>query len=179
MIDDERQHYDQLMKKIAQRDQTALGYLYEELKTSVFGLSLSITCNTSDAADITHDVFIRVWTNAKGYRKGTDAKAWILKIAKNMALKLYHKNLRFTDMESIETLYNPFDNTRNLDHIFLVSLLKTLKSQERRIVILYSICDYSHKEIAKILGIPYATERWKYSNALKKLSNMIGDEYND
>jgi RNA polymerase sigma-70 factor, ECF subfamily len=51
----------------------------------------------------------------------------------------------------------------------LNSLLSILKKEEREIVVLYSV-GFSHKEIAVILKRPYATVRWKYSNAISKLS---------
>ena len=57
----------------------------------------------------------------------------------------------------------------------LMNLLKHLKESEREIVMLHAH-GYSHEEIAKITGRPGATVRWKYSNAIKKLSEISGGE---
>ena len=40
---------------------------------------------------------------------------------------------------------------------------------------LFAVGGYSHKEIAAVLEKPYATVRWKYSNAMKKLKRHLED----
>ena len=57
----------------------------------------------------------------------------------------------------------------------LVNLLKHLNETEREIVMLHAH-GFTHDEIAKITGRPGATVRWKYSNAIKKLSEISGGE---
>lgn len=62
-----------------------------------------------------------------------------------------------------------------LDRLVLEALLRYLDETERQVVMLFAVGGYSHKEIAAVLEKPYATVRWKYSNAMKKLKRHLED----
>ena len=176
-MSDEKEYYDSLVLRIARGDRCALEEVYEELKSPVYGLALAVLKNRCDAEDVMQNVFVRVWDAAPQYRGGTDAKAWILRITRNMALEKYRTLSRMTDIMQVEdTLKDRDPILPALDRIMIDGMLTLLDRDQRQIVVLYSLCGYSHKEIAGILGKPYATVRWKFSSAMKKLQAVMNKE---
>lgn len=166
--------YDRLVRRIGEADHDALSALYEQIKTPVYALALAILRDTGEAEDVMQNTFIRVWECAGQYRPGTDARAWILKIAKNLALGTLRRQKRagIVPLEAVAEATEPDPITPLLDRLLLDKLLSTLDEAERQIVLLHATAGYTHQEIAAILGRPAATVRWKYSQAIHKLSEQ-------
>lgn len=81
-----KQGLDVLMKKVADGDNEAFARLYDEVKKGVFAFAYSYLRCAADAEDVTEEVFFAVKRKAYLYRPGTDARAWIFQIAKNLSL---------------------------------------------------------------------------------------------
>ena len=87
-----------LMARLAGGDQEALAELYHRTRTSVYGLALSYLKNRHDAEDVTQDAFVRAWENAHQYRPQGTPLAWLLTIARNLALMKLRERGRTQDM---------------------------------------------------------------------------------
>ena len=87
-----------LMARLAGGDQEALAELYHRTRTSVYGLALSYLKNQHDAEDVTQDAFVRAWENAHQYRPQGTPLAWLLTIARNLALMKLRERGRTQDM---------------------------------------------------------------------------------
>ena len=51
--------------------------------------------------------------------------------------------------------------------------LDELKEQDRQIVLLYAAAGMKHREVAKALGLPLATELSRYSRSMKRLQQLL------
>jgi RNA polymerase sigma-70 factor, ECF subfamily len=158
---------DHLLIQISKKDMEAFEKYYREISKAVYGLAYVLTKSSHDSEDIMQNTFIKVWEKAGTYHPGSNAKAWTMRIARNLALTKYRENKRFVELDfeiPSEDVLDKTINSQELDH-----LLTTLKKEEREIVVLYAI-GFSHKEISVIMKKPYATIRWKYRYAINKLS---------
>lgn len=168
---------DGLVVRIAGNDRSAFAELYESYKNPVYGLALAILKNRPDAEDVMQNVFVQVWDKAGQYRPGTDPGAWILKIARNLSMDKLRRRKDMTDiMELEDVLQDGGEVSSSPDRMLLRELLMELDCDERQIVVLHAVGGYSHREIAGIVGRPYATVRWKYGNAMKKLKRSLEKE---
>ena len=72
---------------IVNRDEAALGNLYEVMIGRVYGLALRITRNAQTAEEVAEDTFWQIWRQAPRFdpARGT-AVAWMLTIARSRAL---------------------------------------------------------------------------------------------
>lgn len=176
-MDGEKKASGGLIRRIAADDRAALGELYEQYKNAVYGLSLAVLKNRSDAEDVMQNVFIRIWDSAGTYRRGEDAGAWVMTITRNLALDKLRGRKYMTDiMEMADTLSGGDEISPQIDRMLLDHLLAALDCSERQIVMLHAVGGYTHREIARILGRPCATVRWKYGNAVKKLQAYMTKE---
>ena len=178
----EKQKCGELVGRIAAGDRCALGELYDQMKSKVYGFALAILRNRSDAEDILQNTFLHIWDGAGGFRNGTDAEAWVMTITRNLAMDRFRQQKNMTDiMDAVDTLEGEDEFSPRLDRMLLNQLLSELDCSERQIVMLHAVGGYSHREIAHIVGRPCATVRWKYSNAMKKLQLYLKkeDSYED
>lgn len=159
-----KQGLDALMRKVAAGDNEAFARLYDEVKKGVFAFAYSYLRTVADAEDVTEEVFLAVKRKAYMYRSGTDARAWIFQIAKNLSLDELRRRKRRA--ESLDDVPEPSVNPR-LPALDLMT--RALDETERDIVLLHAVWGYKHREIAEMKGMPLGTVTWKYNAAIEKL----------
>ncbi|PKM73113.1 MAG: RNA polymerase sigma factor [Firmicutes bacterium HGW-Firmicutes-16] len=161
--------------EIAVGDKAAVGALYEDTKTAVYGFALSILKNASDAEDVLQDTFVKIWSSAEAYSPLGKPMAWVLTITKNLSLSKLRERNRTTDISEDTWLLfqaeNPTVNTE--DRLVLNAAMQTLSSEERQIVVLHAVSGLKHVEIAQLLSLPLSTVLSKYNRAKKKLQNTL------
>jgi len=169
------------MKRIAKFDKTAFEELYNQTSGAVFGLAMSILANQADADDVVQETFITIYNKASTYKSKGKAMAWIFTIARNHALMIIRDRKKHS--------HDDFDNVYNVGHETNIEddmhkeqlvdvLLRTLKEDERQIVVMHAMSNLKHKEIAQILDMKLSTVLSKYRRALEKLrSEMEVNEY--
>ena len=91
----ERLTDEQLLAEIQQGHQLALNDLYDRFVRRVYGMALQKLADPSEAQDITHDVFVKVWQGSVVFRpqSGTVAN-WLLTIAHNRINDRVRQNRR-------------------------------------------------------------------------------------
>ena len=163
-----------LEKYMTLKDSSALGDLYVLLSPAVFSFVMSIIHDEEESKDIVQDTFMIVAKKVDQYRFGTSVRNWIFEISRNIALARLKKKkdlISLDDADPINKLgyIDPKDNdvsTWNLAK-------KILKEEDYKILYLYIIGEYKHREIAEILNLPLGTVTWKYKNSLKKLKKVL------
>lgn len=167
---------DKMIRRIASFDAVAFEELYNQTSGAVFGLSMSLLANASDAEDVVQETYISIYNNASKYKGKGKAMAWIFTIARNHSLmklrdrkKRSHVNL--DDVYDIATDNNIEQEIYNEDIVNL--LLKTLKEDERQIVIMHAMSSMKHKDIAEIMSMPLSTVLSKYKRSLEKLREVM------
>jgi RNA polymerase sigma factor (sigma-70 family) len=157
--------------KVAHGDISALSQLYSCLKRPVFLLAYSVVSDYSLAEDVTQETFLRISEKASTYRPGTNPKAWIFTIARNLALTA----LRGRKCEQLSE-EQPLQTGESIEDIAVTDAdfsraIAVLDSDERNIVILKIVASMKHKEIAQIMGISTGDARVRYFRALKKFKS--------
>jgi RNA polymerase sigma factor (sigma-70 family) len=161
--------------EIAAGDKAAVGALYEETKTAIYGFALSILKNTSDAEDVLQDTFVKIWSSAKSYRPLGKPMAWVLTITKHLAISRIREKNKTTDIseESWLTFQAQPPSVSTEDRLVLNAAMQTLSSEERQIIILHAVSGLKHIEIAELLSMPLSTVLSKYSRARNKLQKTL------
>ena len=167
-----------LIAEIAAGDRAAVGVLYEQTKTAVYGFALSILKNAADAEDVLQDTYVRVWSAAGSYRPMGKPMAWILTITRNLATSVLRDRSKTVEIPEDDWLIapseNPYESTER--RMVLNAAMRVLSDEERQIVMLHAVTGLKHNEIAKLLSLPLPTVLSKYSRAKKKLQNTLKEE---
>lgn len=170
----EEKQFSVCMERMKSGDKGALHEVYEAYAGYIYTAVLQVVSNREDAEDVTSEFFIKLWRLADTYRKGNGHRAWMVTIARNMAVDLLRKTKRevLTEDYTDTMTENASDECVEQEVITDMSLrqaLDTLKPNEREVVHLKIMGDLTFQEIADILGIPLGTVTWRYQNAIKKL----------
>lgn len=187
--------FDRCMERIKQGDKEALKEIYVAYAGFLFHFLLGILRNRENAEDVTSEFFIKLWDIADKYVPGTGHRAWLSRIARNMAvdfLRSHKKEIPYDAGEqgfeamaaSDETLNErgrtgggTISESDNRDataeeavaNLTVKEALDRLKPAEREIVHLKIIGDMTFEEISNILETPMGTVTWRYREAMKKL----------
>ena len=168
---------DKLILSLAAGDSQALAELYSLTDSAVYGFALSILKDHHAAEDVMQETYLRALGALERYTAGTNFTAWLVKIAKNIALNHVKKSARespsdFTDEQEIRKYGG---KETELPYIFDVAA-KVLAEDEYRIVMLCQVAGYKRREVAEMLDMPIGTVTWKNNEALKKLRQHLGGE---
>lgn len=167
---------EKLMKKVAEKDKSALEKLYLDYRGPVFAVALSVMKNKQDAEDITEDTFVNLISAAKNYRGGS-VKCYLVTISRNLAINKRSKHLRevFTDFTENESLFGEYSYRQDFaDNIALKTALDTLPDLDRQIVFMHN-AGLKHREIAEVMRVPLGTITWKYQKALETLRTLLSE----
>ncbi len=168
-----------LIGGIAAGSRENLAELYRRTRAAVYGLALSYLKNGAEAEDVAQDTFVKVWAAAPSYRPQGKPMAWLLTIARNLALGRLRTAARIQDLS--EAQWSAFsiesDTLTADDRTVLAAALGRLSDEERHIVVLHAVCGLKHREIAQFLGLALPTVLSKYHRSLKKLKTILeGDD---
>lgn len=168
-----------LLSGIAAGSREDLAELYRRTRAAVYGLALSYLKNGAEAEDVAQDTFVKVWAAAPSYRPQGKPMAWLLTIARNLALGRLRTAARIQDLS--EAQWSAFsiesDTLTADDRTVLGAALGRLSDEERHIVVLHAVCGLKHREIAQFLGLALPTVLSKYHRSLKKLKTILeGDD---
>ena len=168
-------YLDECIFAIAKNDLSYMNELYELTHVNVYSYVLSIVKNRHDAEDVTHDCYVAVYNNADTYKSNGKPLAWIITIARNLALAKLKDRNRFDERDIGE--YQIADESSNLSPIerdTLETCLNILSDEERQVVILHAISGFKHREIARILDMSLSGVLSKYNRAMNKLKAQYG-----
>lgn len=163
---------------VAQGDADALASLYVELRKSVYGLALSVLKDRGLAEDVMQTTFLKLRLNADKFTRGSEGKAWILRIARNEAYDCIRKRREVLEGDigedgPAECGSSDEEIEGATDSVVLRQAMKVLSPDESQVVFLHLYCDLKHKDVADMMNIPTGTAGRIYSEAIKKLRQSV------
>lgn len=161
--------------KLKYGDLDGLREIYEQTSRGVFTFILPIIRDYHLAEDIMQETYVKVHDNSHNYQEGTNARNWILTIAKNLAFdelrKRKHETL--TDFDDEKEPLGSYYLSDQIDTPTIKLASEILSEDEMQIVLLFAVGGYKHREIAEMLNLPIGTVTWKYHDALLKLRKSV------
>ncbi len=149
---------------------------YERYQARMLGVCVRYTRTVAEAEDIFQEAFLKVFTHIDELTKPESADSWVKAIVVRTAINYYHRTTRPQEhLTSYEAICEPPTSDDHLqllagyDQEALLSLLARLPDAYRLVVNLYLIEGYTHAEIAKLLLIPEATVRSRFSRGRQLL----------
>jgi len=165
---------DELVIKLQNGDLSVFDEIYYFTKDFVYYTIFIILKDYQLSEDIMQDTYLKALSKIHTYRKKAHFKSWLVTIAKNLALNEFNKRKRemLVDISEDEYLMGSTPSTAE-NEILIKQIFTILTDIEKEIVILHSVGDLKHREIAKLLDKPLGTITWTYNQAIKKLRSQI------
>ena len=167
---------DSLLEGCRKGDRKAQESLYKTLASRMMGVCMRYAKDTFEAEDVLQMGFVKVFQKVSEFRGEGSFEGWIRRIMVNTAIESYRKNLRNLNLVDIDEVYDQPQSTFDMSGLELKDLLKLvqqLSNGYRLVFNMYVIEGYSHKEIAKELGITEGASKSQLSRARAILKEKI------
>jgi len=176
------------LKEAARGNEEAFEQIYALASGFVYTVAYRIINNPEKAADITQEVFLKIYKYLKNFRFRSSFKTWLYRVTVNTALTIaadcrkrnsgvvaYDDAINYAG--NPETVTSRAANVDNKE--YLNQLLEKLNPDQRACIILREIEGLSYKQIAEALKININTVRTRLLRArqtLMHLSKQRGDK---
>jgi len=177
-----------LIRLIAHAKPEALSVLYDRYCRLVFSVALNVVHDRASAEEITQDVFLRVWENAKTYKQDqAKVSIWLTRIARNRAIDVlrWHSvrpeqhtvdwaDLTPQEMRNNDTPQKAVELTLQKERIR--AAVAQLPEDQKRALKLAYFQGYTHQKVAELLGEPLGTVKTRIRLAMLKLRKLLQNE---
>jgi len=170
---------EELILKAQTGDVKAFSELILLINDDLYKIAKSRISNEEDVQDAVQETMIECFKSIKKLHDPDKFKKWIITILINKSNRIYRrkykKDISYEEI-NMDSFYTSSSITINSQsNIGFYELLKDLKYEERIIVILYYMEDYSVKDIKEILKMRENTINTHLFRARKKIKKIIED----
>lgn len=170
-----------IVERILQKDQRAMGELYQMYIGELSSVCYRYIPNRDDAKDVLQNSFVKIFTSISTieYRGDEAFKGWLVRIVANEALLFLRekKKLLFIEQDEAKAKQARIaDEAPEIEQISadqLHQLISELPDGYRTVLNLYVFENYSHRQIAELLGIKESTSASQLHYAKQWLARRI------
>ena len=173
-------------------DKDTFTALLEPVLSVAFRVAYNLTRNTHDAEELVQEACILAYRKFDSFRRGTNFKAWFLKIIKNCFLMTVRKQQRQPETlemsdepatymfdravtsEFFATSHDPAaDLLQEISAQQLADALNQLPEDYRLVAVFYFVEELSYQDIAEYLAIPIGTVRSRLHRSRRILQKLL------
>ncbi len=171
----------ELTKLSAKGNMAAFEEVYNRHHRRVYSICLRMLQNTTEAEDLTQDVFIQLHRKIGSFRGDSAFTTWLHRLTVNQVLMHFRKrNVKFEKTtEEGETPVQIVGGTQNprkmpvVDKIAIENAIEKLPNGYRNVFVLHDVEGYEHEEVARILGCSVGTSKSQLHKARLKLRKLL------
>ena len=155
-----------------------------------YRLAWSILSNDADAADATQDALVAAWRQLPRLRDSAAFDGWLNRIVANTAVSARRHRARLREVSvgpafpgaeplQPEPAQDPRARTAMdefVEHDAIARAFDRLRPQDRMILVLHHVEERPVAEIARSLGIPVGTAKWRLHAARTALEKAMEAE---
>lgn len=181
------------LDRARQGDREAFGRLVQRYQRRVYAAALHILGNHSDADDVTQEAFVRAYRGLASFDGRADFFTWLYRITVNTALNALRSDKRGAALhqrgnteashvggrpEALGQLpSSPASQMQQSGEVQRVlGAIASLSSTLRVTLVLATVEEMPHKQIAEILEIPEGTVAWRVNEARRLLRQKLSNE---
>ena len=170
-----------LIQAVAKRDKDAFEQLYQRHSSLLFGLTLKILGNRSDAEDVLQDTFIQVWKTAGSFEvKRGKPLAWLIMLTRSRAIDRVRSRttrVRVTEAASAEPQADAPSPTQQASdsesQLIVRRAIGALPAEQRTPIELAYFGGLTQTEIAQQLGQPLGTVKTRMRTGMLRLREQL------
>ena len=155
-----------------------LEQLYREHADRIYGLCLRMSGDAAEATELAQDVFVRAWQKLPQLRPGSDAGAWLWRLATNVVLNARRSERRrrarvapVPDLSLVERV--SMRTPMPIRQLSLETAIAKLPDRARAVYLLHDVEGFAHAEVAAMLGVAEGTVRAHLHRARSLLREVL------
>jgi RNA polymerase sigma-70 factor (ECF subfamily) len=174
----------ELVERHRYGDAGAFNEVYARFEEMVYNLAFRLSGNREEAADLTQEIFLRVFRHLGSFGGRSTLKTWIFRIAVNHCrdrLSRWHPPTQPIGEEPGEGVAVYADPSRGPEELAVAAdekrrveqALTCLPQVFREVVVLRDIEGLSYEEIAEVLGVRIGTVRSRIARGREQLRSLL------
>ncbi|MCG7375437.1 RNA polymerase sigma factor [Paenibacillus sp. ACRSA] len=168
VVNDQQTKVELAIESVKVGDRQAYEIIIHQFERPMYTYCYYILKNHAETEDAVQEIFIRAYEHLHQYRKQTTFSAWLYKLAYHHLMNIKKKQSRWLNLihrhKEQELVVEVSHYASMIDE-----LLTYLTPEERHILLLRAVEQYSFEEISDIMDIKSATLRKKYERLRHKL----------
>lgn len=148
-------------------------HLYQLYAAKLFSVCLKYSRNYAEAEDNLQDGFLIIFDKIGQYNFTGSFDGWAKRIMVNHVLQQYRKTTFLELVNDVVDEASVEIDDENISLDVLLKMIQELPDRYRLVFNLYVLDDYSHKEIAEMLGISIGTSKSNLARAKMILKDKI------
>ncbi len=144
--------------------------------------AISLTRNSSAADDLVQDTVLKAWSNLHRFEEGTNMRAWLFTILRNTFYSDRRKARReVADVDGAMTaqLSEKPAHDGYLQLADFRTALAQLPPEQREVLTLVGVLQYSYEEAAEVCGVKVGTIKSRLNRGREALAERMGLIEND
>jgi len=165
-------------------DAAAFDEIYARFAEMVYNLALRLASDPDEAADLTQEIFLRIYRHLGRFRGGSSLKTWIYRVALNHCRSRLGRRRPPTysltpvpgepPPDVADGRRGPHERAEAGDDAERVAAaLGRLATSFREAVVLRDLEGLSYQEIAEVSGVPVGTVRSRIARGRDQLRSML------
>lgn len=176
----------EIIQRCAKQDRAAQKELFELFYGKMMGVCMRYTKDRDRAQEVVQEGFIKVFDKLGEFDFEGSFEGWVRRIMVNASIDAIRKRNRqpfSTDEEFIfneASSYQEHDFDEDLTKLkasYAMEAIQELSPAYRTVFNLYVIENYSHKEIAQILGVSEGTSKSNLAKAKQNLREILKKKF--
>jgi RNA polymerase sigma-70 factor, ECF subfamily len=176
----------ELAQAAANGDMPSFEELYRRHHRRVYSICLRMLQNSSEAEDLTQDVFIQLYRKIGSFRGDSAFTTWLHRMTVNQVLMHFRKRtVKFektteegeTPDQIVAGTAHP-EKMRIVDKIALDNAIAQLPEGYKNVFVLHDVEGFEHEEVARILGCSVGTSKSQLHKARLKLQKLLKKKAN-
>ena len=167
---------DKQIEAMKRGDLSAQESCYHEFSALVYTAIYKICRNSANATDLLQDTFIDAFENIHQYSYQSSFIAWLKRIAFNNTFNfLKREKINHGAVELLKTTSkNEATFIEEVSHANQLEYLLTIVSENERLILwLFFVEQYSHQEISQLVGQSTSYSKSIVSRSLKKIQQHV------
>jgi RNA polymerase sigma-70 factor (ECF subfamily) len=144
----------------------------------------ALTGNREAADDLTQDALERAWVKRELWQQGTNLRAWVFAVMHGVFI---NSARRARPTESLDVLAEAglerVDESAGAETAIAISELRSalqrLPDEQRQVVLLVGLEQFSYAEAAQVLGVPIGTVMSRLSRGRERLRQLFEEQTPD
>jgi RNA polymerase sigma-70 factor (ECF subfamily) len=163
-------------------DVPAYEALYQRHRSHVYLRSLQMIGNTSDAEDLTQEVFLRLYLSLPTFRGDAQLSTWLYRVTTNCALMHLRKRKgteipidSLPESETFPLVADSLDDVSlsPLKGVAIERALRTLSANQQAVFLLHHVGGLTHREIGERLGVTVSNSKCRLRRAHLELRDSL------
>ena len=171
--------------EVQSNDERSFRLVYEEVFPILMRVVYHVTGNVDLSEEICQEAFIRFFDKQMGFPSLNDAKYWLIRVSKNLAINhVKRKSREMSMVEKLKKAPSPHANITDGEKVLMEKetrrlvqeAIEELPEKFRMVIVLREYSDMDYKQIAQVLNISESNVKVRVYRARKMLESILSQE---